>query len=239
MSFSPLNADKERPEFQFLAGQMTFDPGLSQARKGSLYSRFPLSLSRLVQGDGESTPESNAFMRVFTPLGSTSLSGEWFGLEMELNLGSPGGLLKQAGFTASLLAAWGPGADAYKVYTGLKLPGSTGGDRTLTIEGPLTLKMSDIQFLTLNADQPGNEAYLLKFVGVNLAFLGVSIPPGGKFNTLLFGNPDPGNGASSLGWYAAYLKDKDKKDDSKNGSLAPAVAQRDSKVGIRHVRRLR
>jgi len=240
MSFNPLKAGEEQPDFQFLAGQMTFDLGLSQARKGSLYSRFPLALSRLVQGDGESTPESNAFMRVFTPLASSSLSGQWFGLVMELNLGSPGGLVAQTGFTASLLAAWAPSPDTYKVYTGLKLPGSSGGERTLTIEGPLKLKMADIQFLTLNAEQPGNESYLLKFVGVSLGFLGISIPPGGKVNTLLFGNPDPGSGASSLGWYAAYLKDK--KDEPKNGSLAASLAASTEsivKTGTRHLRRLR
>ncbi len=208
MSFNPVEVDKQPPSFAFDAGQVDFDLATSQAREGSLYQRFPLSLTSMVQGAPGATPDSLGFIKLFAPIPSSTLSGTWYGLQMSLDLGSPGGLAAQVGFSATLLAAWAPNADSPRIYAGLKLPGSTSSRPVLTIEGPLQLRMADIQLLALDADDPSRTAYLLKFTGVSLGFLGVSFPPGGQINAILFGNPDPSSSENTLGWYSAYLKDQ-------------------------------
>lgn len=222
MSFDPLKLPATPPVFSFDAGGLLLDASTSRVRDGSLFQRFPLRLSRLVQGSGSDTPESLGFMKLYTPLAPGSVSGQWFGLAMDLNLGSQGGLAARAGFFATVLAAWAPSTDGYKVWAGLQLPGSSGAEKALTIMGPLKLKMADLQLLVLDADQPGRQAYLLKFANVTLSFLSVSLPPGARVNALLFGNPDPNASTASLGWYAAYAKDKDaeKKGEKADGLVA-------------------
>lgn len=208
MDYNPRTVDQDPPEFTFDAHSISFDLALSKARPASLYSRFPLKVTGLIQGEGGDSPGSLGFIQVRTPLQLGGTSDTWFGLTMELNLGSPGGLAAKTGFFATLLAAWSPGADDYQVYVGIKLPGSTSGQKQLTIEGPLKLKMADILFQVLNGDDPGKVSYMLQFYAISLNFLGVGFPPGGKTNVLLFGSPDPNSTESTLGWYAAYTKDK-------------------------------
>jgi len=43
--------------------------------------------------------------------------------------------------------------------------------------------------------------FVLRINGVSLSFFGVTLPPGGKFDFLIFGDP---SGAGSMGWYGAY-----------------------------------
>ncbi|HEX7090571.1 MAG TPA: hypothetical protein VF192_10595 [Longimicrobiales bacterium] len=221
MSFDPLRLSTREPEFAFDATQLRFEPSLSRAREGSLYQRFPLRVTDLVQGSGADTPDSLGYIRVYTPLAAASVSGTWFGLVMDLNLGSQGGLAARAGFYATLIAAWAPSADDYKVYVGLKLPGSTGAERSLSLMGPLKLKMADIRFLVLDGDRPGKQAYLLRFAGITLNFLSIALPPGARVNALLFGNPDPNASTAALGWYAAYMKDRE---PAKPASVAALAA---------------
>lgn len=226
MDFDPLTLPGKPPTFAFDAGQIALDAATGRVRDGSLYQRFPLRLDRLVQGSGSDTPDALGYMRVYTPLAAGSVSGRWFGLVMDLNLGSQGGLAARAGFFASFIAAWAPGGEGgYQVWVGLQLPGATGAERALTIMGPLKLKMADLQLLVLDADRPGQQSYLLKLANVTLSFLSVSLPPGGKVNALLFGNPDPNASGASLGWYAAYAKDAEKRDGEKAAPrLVPPAA---------------
>lgn len=191
-------------EFAFLAGEATIDLGASVARPNSLYARFPLTITALLQGDGSALPAQAGYMPVGTPLTPGALGATWFGLAMNVDLGSAGGLASEAPLTASLLAAWTPSAGGYNVQVGVRLPGSQGGGSSLALMGPLRLDIGKILFLR-DAD---NDGYLLRFENIALGFLGLKFPPNGRTNLLLFGNPDPTVGSSRLGWYGAYRKNK-------------------------------
>jgi hypothetical protein len=194
--------------FAFIAAQILFPSG-SVARPESLYARFPLQLAAVRQsgvstgsgGDVISTPSDLGFIPVASPLPEGSLGTSFYGIEMTLSLGSPGALAPKLPFTASLLASWAPGADALNAAVGIKLPGSDGGKKSLTIQGPLKLAIGDITFLQ------NDSAYLLRFSDIALQFLSLRFPSGGKTNAMLFGDPNPSGGSRTLGWYAAYKKD--------------------------------
>ncbi|SRX76225.1 hypothetical protein [Aequorivita antarctica] len=246
MSFNKIST--EDPQFIFNAGQMAFDISQSSARPKSLFNKFPLSISGLVQGSPtddasnndfdvrlvrsheelqhflysgytlgniEASPENTSesptdlgYMSMLTPLKQSKISSPWFGLVFDVNFGSPGGLAAKLNFKASLIAAWSPSKDNYQIFSGLKLPGSSGGNTEITIMGPLKLKMDRI---TLMPTQ--DEAYMMKFFNIALSFLGVKFPPGGRTNVLLFGDPAAQTN-TMLGWYAAYKKDEEKKKES-------------------------
>lgn len=192
--------------FVFDAGRIEFDMAQTASRPGSLFNRFPLKLSGFVQGtDKENTPASMGYAGVDAPIGQGTLASSWFGLVAELNLGTPGALAAAAGFTASLLAAWSPGAKSPNVFIGLKLPGMGGGEKTLSLEGILKLKVKRIAFMV---DDSG--AYLLKLDNIALSLLGLTIPPSGQTGLFLFGDP-AGKDNTTLGWYGGYAKQKEKK----------------------------
>lgn len=244
-------------QFAFDASQISFDMGRSKARTKSLFNRFPLSVSGLIQETSNdqnnnnnnhdirmmhslddlkhflypgftmtalqdsatattSSPTDLGYMSVLTPLKQSKISAPWFGLVFDVNFGSPGGLAGKLNFTASLIAAWASSADNYQIFTGLKLPGSTGGNPEITIMGPLKLKMDRITMV-----RTPDEAYMMKFFNIVLSFMGITFPPGGRTNALLFGDPNQHNN-STLGWYAAYKKDDEKKDKA-NENAATAL----------------
>ncbi|MET0555731.1 MAG: hypothetical protein ABW221_22015 [Vicinamibacteria bacterium] len=202
-------ADGSPSAFAFQADQVGFDPSRSTARPESLHRRFPLQLTGMAQGGRTSTPARLGYAIVDTPTKAGSLGEPWFGLVANLSLGSPGGLAGKLDFTASLLTAWAPGADAPNLAVGLRLPGSTGGERALTIMGPLKLNVGGIA-LFFDARE---KAFVMRFADIALGFLSLKFPPGGRTNALLFGDPDRGSASTALGWYAAYMKDKEKKKD--------------------------
>jgi hypothetical protein len=208
MEFDPSDPKATRT-LSFVAGQTTFDISGSAARPGSLPRRFPLSPAALHQSERAAatrpaTPADLGFIPVEAPVPMGALGDVWFGLELTLSFGSPGALAPTLGVTGALLLSWAPSADQPNVAVGLRLPGSSGSSRALTIMGPLKL---DIGALDLMHDESG---YLLRLANVALAFMGLRFPSGGRANALLFGNPDPGADTAALGWYAAYAKDPEK-----------------------------
>jgi hypothetical protein len=233
MDFDPANPSGTR-SFGFVAGEMSLDAGGSRARVESLPRRFPLRAAAMRQGgrvtDAQgkqktAMPPDLGFIPVESPLGDGGLGQEWYGLEMTLSFGSPGALAPSLGFSGALLAAWAPAAAAPNVSVGIRLPGSEGGKKSLTVMGPLKLGIGRLNFLF----DPATRGYLLRLQNVALSFLGLSFPPGGRTNALLFGDPDPRASNAALGWYLAYKKDKKKddkkKDDKKElAALAPARA---------------
>ena len=168
----------------------------------------------MLQGDAQSTPAALGFIQVTTPLQAGSLEDTWFGLQMALSLGSQGSLAAKGSFEASLLAAWSPSPDTYNALLAIQLPGSEGGSKNLTIEGPLKLSIGDIAML-FNADE---QAYMMRFSNIALSFLSLKFPPGGRTNLLLFGDPNPQGANTTLGWYAAYMKNP-----SKTGPTGPTA----------------
>ncbi|MFL6137134.1 MAG: hypothetical protein ACJ74O_04960 [Frankiaceae bacterium] len=200
MTFDPQDA-KPVPIFDFDASQLSFDLAGSKPRESSFYRHFPLTLSAFTQAETGATPTSLGYMGVQTPLNQSSLEYPWYSLDLDLNLGSAGALAARAGFVATLTIAWTPGGTDYSVFTGLKLPGSNGSKRAITIEG-----LFDISFKTLQIIALPNDVYVLVLYGIGFTFLSFTFPPTGQVDFALFGDPRAANGGASLGWYAAYAK---------------------------------
>jgi len=203
---------QEETTFAFEAGQMVFDPGSSSARPQSLYSRFPLQVVGMLQGNAQTLPADLGYIAMDTPLPTGALGDPWYGLQVSLSLGSQGSLAPKANFTATLLAAWAPSTETYNVAVAIQLPGSQRDSKTLIIEGPLQLSIGSLALLE-NKEQ---QAYLMRFANIALSIFGVKFPPGGRTNLLLFGDPNPKAANTTLGWYAAYAKNP-----SKTGPTGP------------------
>ncbi len=186
-------------QFAFDLSRIVVNAADSQVRSASLAAHFPMKLTTVSQGLGTVTPDSLGFMPVDSPVQGSDLSAPWYGLRFELDLGSPGALAADIGFTAGLLLGWAPNPSSPTVYIGLSLPGVSGGQRAISLEGILSLTFGDVLFI---AQAP---TYILQLSDIALKLLSLSFPPNGQVNLLMFGNPDaPTSGA--LGWYASYLK---------------------------------
>lgn len=193
--------------YGFDASQISFNSNLSNARKESLYPNFALQVDNLVIGNSSNSPRSQGFLPIQMPQATLSvLSGDWYGLQMTLNMGTPGELAASLDFNASLLLAWSPGGKAsdtsYKAFIGIVLPGTSSNAKLLSLQGILKLSIQD---LTLSKTE--HDDFVLALSNIALKFLGIlKLPPGGDTNFLLFGNPNKGATAKSLGWYASYNK---------------------------------
>lgn len=199
--------------YAFDASQISFNSSQSNTRDSSLYPNFALSISKLMSGNEDSAPSSQGFLTLGLPgVNATGLSGDWYGLQMNLNLGSPGELAGNLGFNASLLLAWSPGeqrdSNKYNILIGIKLPGTSSNAKLLSIQGLLKLTIDKLRLQYIPATSPDAQgSYLLTLSNIALKFLGIlKLPPGGSTNFLLFGNPKKGATSSSLGWYASYNK---------------------------------
>lgn len=185
--------------FTFDAGQIALDPAASLTRLSSLVAHFPLKLTGLVQATGSDTPDSMGYMPVDSPLQGSQLTAPWFGLQFDMDLGSPGALAAEIGFTARLLLGWAPNLTSPTVYIGLGLPGVSGGQRAISLEGVLSLAFGDVTFVV---QAP---TYILQFSNIALKFFSLTFPPNGQINMVMFGNPNAET-SGALGWYAAYVK---------------------------------
>jgi hypothetical protein len=206
LAFSNLSVDltfdaviPSYKEFAFDASASSLDAPISLARPASLYSHFPLKLTGLVAGGAESRPDKQNYMPVVTPLSSNGLNDNWFGLAFNLNLGTPGALAAQVGFNAGFIAAWSPATSQLSLFIGLSLPGVKGGERAITLQGALKLSFGDISFVASGA------SYILQLRNIALSIFGISLPPSGQTNIVLFGDP-AGKDHDTIGWYAAYTK---------------------------------
>jgi len=194
------------PTFTFDAGGLSIDLAGSQARGASFYQHFPLTLSGFVQAQQGATPQGLGYMGIQSPLTQASLEFPWYGLFFDLNMGTVGALAGSVGFVASLCVAWSPSKSAYNVFVGLKLPGSSGGEKQISIEGVIAITFKTIQMFV---QTKGTEtAYTLALNGIALKVLSLSLPTSGQMNIVLFGDPEAKAGSSNatLGWYAAYAK---------------------------------
>jgi hypothetical protein len=149
------------------------------------------------------TPSSLGFLGVQAATAQGALGAPWFGLVADLGLGTAGALASEAGFKASMLAAWAPGSPSSpNVAIGLKLPGTGGsGGKLLSLESVLKLKIGDLQFV-----RAADGTYVLELERIALSVLMLTFPPGGQVDALLFADPT-GKDHTTLGWYAAYAKD--------------------------------
>ena len=203
MSFNP-QTPQQPPVFSFDASNLAIDMAASTPRPHSLFQHLPLTVAGITQAQQGSAPTDLGFMGVQTPLSQSALTFPWFSLNYNLNLGTPGALAAAAGFVASLTVAWSPAqaGGGYKVFLGLKLPGSSGAKRSIPIEG-----LFDISFKSLQIVCPEPDTFVLVLYGIGFSFFSFTFPPSGQVNFALFGDPSAqGKGDTSLGWYAAYAK---------------------------------
>ncbi len=207
--------------FAFDTAGVAFDVATSSARAGSLYRHFPLTLTGLARGDAQTRPDKADFMPVLTPMvGSGGLGDAWYGLSFSLNLGTPGALAAQVGFTAGFIAAWSPTDGALSVFVGLSIPGVKNGQRSISLQGVLTLAFGDVNFIV------SGETYILELRTITLSVLSLTFPPSGQTSILLFGDPS-GTDRETLGWYAAFNKPggNAQKKQPPLGGLGPGVLQ--------------
>lgn len=205
--------------FTFDTSHLAFDLKQSSLRPDGLYSNFAVQLNGLVTGSKAKKPVSFGYLDVTTQLNSTLPEGDWYGLDCSLNLGTPGALASAAGFTANLLLAWAPGSKAadsnYNLAVGLRLPGTGGDAKLLSLQGVVRVSIGDLKLLYV----PEQKSYLLKLIDIGIRFLGIAkLPPGATISFYLFGNPEPGGSKDTLGWYAAYVKPV--KDDKETKTLS-------------------
>jgi hypothetical protein len=199
--------------YRFDATRIVLDIAASTPRPDSLFQSFPLKLTGLIQGlppdpgdknSTPTTPSSLGYLGVdVARLPQGALNPPWYGLVAELGLGSAGALAAKAGFTATLLAAWSPGSQV-NAGVGLKLPGTGGAKKLLSLESVLKLKIEEIQLTT------SGPTYVLNLRNITLSLLSLSFPPSGQTELGLFADPS-GQDHTTLGWYAAYAKAAPKK----------------------------
>jgi hypothetical protein len=207
--------------YNFDASTLTFDLAGSYIRTGGFYNHFPLTLAGFTQAAQGVSPADAGFMGVQSPLNQSNLSYPWFSINFNLNLGTPGALAADVGFVASLTAAWSPNAGVdYRVFTGLKMPGSVGTKRQISIEGIFNINFKTLEIIAV----PASNTYILVLYGIAFSFLSFNFPPSGQVNFVLFGNPNPTPGDTTLGWYAAYAKEGTKTDGGGSGDKALKAA---------------
>jgi hypothetical protein len=214
MTFRPDKPDERT--FAFDPRSLAFDTPRSRVRAESLYAKFPLKLTGLIYSKGEKTTDDYGYMPVKSPLSAGKLAKTWYGLTFDLELGNLGALAGQAGLVVSLIAAWSPSLQAAETETdepegggmavGLRLPGSTGGKREISLQGVLKLAFKSIEFVA-GQTADNRASYLLKLKNITLKFLVLSIPPNARSEIIIFGNPDGATEDRMVGWYAAYAKE--------------------------------
>jgi hypothetical protein len=228
LSYTSLAIDMEFDDltpsyktFAFDTTAVAFDVATSTARAGSLYAHFPLQLTGLAAGDAETRPDKANYMPVNTPMaGSGGLRDRWYALTFSLNLGTPGALAAEIGFTAGFIAAWSPAGGALAAFVGLSIPGVKNGRRAISLQGVLTLSFGDLNFVV------NGTSYILEMRTIALSVLALTFPPTGQTSILLFGDPS-GADRETLGWYAAFNKPTGNQQSTKPplGGLAPGVLQ--------------
>jgi hypothetical protein len=209
----------QKKSFLPKASGISFELTQSRGRENGLYNKFPLTLTGMVespvtQADDNQpkgvSPKEMGYSPVSAPLQQGELTYPWYGLAMDLDLGTLGSLADNLGLKLSLLAAWCQ-TDRNEepiVYLGMKFPGLSDLGIKLPIEGILSLGFRNIQFLAGETDK--GRLYMLRLRQFGIRLLGLSFPPGNN-DIYLFGNPD-NRSNTKLGWYAAYSGGKEDKE---------------------------
>lgn len=202
LSFDPAAAQPR--VFTLNPSRIGFDTSVSTARAGSLFASMPLVLRGLASG-GAAGPTGQGYLNVSMPgVGLSSLGDQWYGLSLDFELGGPGALAADVGWTAGLLLAWGVGsarnAATARVAVGLQLPGAGGQSGMLSLQGVLKLAIDQLELT-----QADGGAYLLRLTNIALHLLSLQFPPAGSTALYLFGDPGAKPGERShVAWYAAY-----------------------------------
>jgi hypothetical protein len=222
MSFNSQDPENTK-SFLPKASGIAFEMSQSRSRYNGLYNKFPLTLTGIIESPVTSTegdepngvsPKEMGYSSISVPIDQGSLTYPWYGLAMDLDLGTLGSLAGNLGLKISLLAAWcKTETDETKiVFAGMKFLGLNDLKIKLPIEGILSLGFRNIQFLSSETEK--GRLYMLRLRQFGIRLLGLSFPPGNN-DIYLFGNPD-NTSNTKLGWYAAYSDGKDDKKSSTN-----------------------
>ena len=215
LSFSNLQVlmqfdinDPQAKTFEFEPRNMAFDTKQSKVREQSLFSNFPLKFTGFTYSDNEKRIADFGYMPVKSPLSGQTVTDKWYGLTFDLELGTLGALAGKAGFVVSIVAAWSPATEAGSkgIFVGLRMPGSVGGKKEISLQGVLKLAFKSILFV-VGKDQKGNTAYLLKLRNIVLKALILSLPPSAQSEIIIFGDPEGTVEKRNVGWFAAYSRD--------------------------------
>lgn len=202
----------------FESGSISLSPAspASLPRKQSLCRQFALVLEGLSSGDSKTSPDSLGYLPVVTDCRFSDLGERWNALRFRLCLGTPGALAGKLDLSATLLLAWAPGGEqggGPRAYVGLKLPGTGGGAKLLSLENILKLSIGTLR---LTSDKKRN-AFVLLLSEIALKFLGIKgLPPNGSTAFYLFGDPDGAENTQGLGWYTAYNQSQKKQEIAHN-----------------------
>jgi hypothetical protein len=204
----PLLANKSTGTraFAFDAGKASYDISQSEIRANSLVNRFPMKITAILQSEGRGSPADLGYLSVRVPkeFKSLRLSSEWYAINFQLNLGSMGALAEKAGFTAELMLAWSPAENVVRSEVQIKLPGTGGGKKLLSLQGVLKLSVQYFEFRTLTRNDIVQ--YRLFFKNMGLSILGKKLPSEGTTDMVLSGDPYRQLEAGSLAWIAAYYR---------------------------------
>jgi len=214
-------------DFSFDATKIAFDVAQSTPRAGSLFVDFALQINGLAIGSGAKPPVDEGYLGIITE--GFRLSGvasdpetTWYGLDFRLDMGSPGELAGKAGLSSDLMLAWSPGSAAgsysYQAQVAIKLPGTGGGAKLISLESVMKLSIGNIQMCFIPNEDPSKSSFLLLLTDIALKFLGMlKLPPNGSTSFYLFGNPEAKGQPGKLGWYAAYNQDMKKSAETAKG----------------------
>lgn len=204
-------------KFSFDPLQIAFDPQQSLPRSNSLYQSFPLQLKRLISGSDKNTPTNAGYLTVGVTFPG-ALDKNWYGIVYNIDMGTPGNLVSDLGFSSSMLMAWSPRSkgNSYKALLGLQLPGTAGVGKLMSIQGVMKLAIETLKMDYVKVE-PGtgnaSSAYMLTMGNMALKFLGiVKLPPDANISCYIFGNPQNQTRSGSLAWYAAYVQNTSAKE---------------------------
>ena len=197
------------PSYGFDVSKIAFDQSQSPAREESLARTLSLKVDSLLTGSGTDTPASLGYLDVATPLQLPGVSGDWYGLRLRVDFGTPGTLAGNIGLTSYLLLTWSPAADGAKgdLGLGLLLPGAGPGSNLLRLQSVLELAVGPVG-LTRVRGKDQKENFMLVLNEIALKFLGIlKLPPSGATAFYLFGSP---TGTGPLSWFALYQQEASK-----------------------------
>ena len=213
MDFTLLpNQTTDRRTFAFDAGRASYDISQSELREDSLVNRFPMKVAAILQSDGRGSPADLGYLSVRPPkeFKALRLTKDWYAINFELNLGSMGALAEKAGFTSNLLLAWSPSESIARSEVQIKLPGTGGGKKLLSLQGVLKLAIQFFEFTYVENSKTKKKEYQLWFRNAGLSVLGMKLPTEGRIDMVLGGDPEQKLEAGSLSWMAAYYREEKK-----------------------------
>lgn len=190
-----MTAEGTRRDFKLDMSALRFES--TAARDRSMPRALLMTPTGMLDSSGGDRLSGLGYLPVQLPVDLSPPGKEWYALVFEANLGSQGALAGSTLFRGDFAVLWSPHPSRAQVAAGLRLPGFSAGAFGFTIEDVLSLEARGVKLLQRDG------TFALRLTGLALNLLGLSLPPGGAFDLLLFGE----NQSDVLAWYGAYASD--------------------------------